>query len=134
MMSSLSDERRSEITLTNITTSDCGVIAIQAITGMARPEAEAVAIEKAGYKPGFGIMRGNLNRALKDLGYEIELVATERDGFTVATFAVDHEYGVYLLYTERHVMGMIEGAVHNGRSEWHAPLEVAYRLKKSSEV
>ena len=131
MNSSLSPERKSEITLTNITMTDCGVIALQAVTGLKRARAEAVAIDQAGYRPGHGVTRGGLNRALEKMGWKVDLVATERDRFTVATFAMDHEYGTYLLYTEQHVMAMIDGDVHNSKGTWRAPLEEAYKLTRS---
>lgn len=130
MNSSLSDEHRSEILLTNISTSDCGVIALQAITGMSRAEAEAVATEKAGYEHAVGVPRGGMNKCLRELGYELEFVAGMSAGFTTATFAFDHEYGTYIVYTDAHVMAVIDGDAHNSRGDWHSPVELAYKVTK----
>lgn len=134
MMSQLSDERKSEITLTNISTSDCGVVALQAVTGLSRAEAEAVATEKAEYKHGVGVPRGALNRCLRELGFELEYVAGQSAGFTTATFAMDHEYGTYIVYTDAHVMALIDGNPHNSKGSWHEPVELAYKLTRTSGV
>lgn len=123
----ISPERRSEIMFQNVGTSDCGVIALQAITGLTRDEAMKVAVELAGYQEGVGVWRGRLNAALDKLGYKVEKIGINH-GDTPATFAVTHEYGVFLLYTDGHVMVLREGDLLNAKGEWRAPLEEAHRV------
>lgn len=120
-MSGLSAERRSEIMLTNIDTSDCGVIALQAVTGLGRRESEELLTEK-GYRPKVGTPRGALEQSLKALGYTVRSIRPDyRD--TPATFSITHEYGRYLVYTEDHVMALVDGDLHNSRGSWRAPIQ-----------
>ncbi len=126
-MSMLSDEKRSEIMLSNIDTSDCGVIAIQAVTGLPREEAEQLAVEVAGYVPGTGTPMGGVDRAVRSAGKKVERVELP-SGETAATFALMHEYGSHLLYIESHVMSCIDGDLFNARSFWGHPLLRAMRV------
>ncbi len=130
MMSSLSDERKSEITLANITHSDCGVVACQAVTGLSRREAERLCTEAADYKYGVGISRGALNRALQSIGCKLTNMRLQHND-TVATFSLRNEYGKYLIYTDGHVCSLVEGDLRNMRGGWHAPVEEAWRVDLS---
>lgn len=133
MNSSLSPERRSEITLQNISTSDCGVIALQAITGLTRSEAERLCGEVGGYQIGIGIARGGLNRVLFHLSYNLTMMRVwEEPGLTVASFATTYEYGRFLIYTESHVSALVDGDLFNAKGDWHAPVEEAYRVEPGS--
>lgn len=126
MNSSLTPERRSEIMLSNITDHDCGVIAFQAITGRDRASAERLCRDKGSWDEQEGIPRGGLNLALMYAGYDLKPVSCHGD--TSATFAVTHEYGVYLIYTEGHVAALVEGDLFNQRPGSHMPVEEAYRV------
>lgn len=126
MNSSLSPEQRSEIMLSNITNSDCGIIAIQAITQMSRAESERLCREAGDHQDGEGISRLGLIFALRRVGYTCQPTLAERE--TAAVFATTHEYGTFLVFTDGHVMALVEGDLHNGRSDWHAPVEEAYRV------
>jgi hypothetical protein len=130
MMSKLSPERQSEIKLQNIDESDCGVIAIQALTHLPRSEAMAAAVKDAGYRDGFGVFRAGMKRALENLGYRCERIKPD-PGETVAVFAIRHEYGYYMIHTDGHVMALVEGDLHNGRSDWHSPVEAAYKVERA---
>jgi hypothetical protein len=125
MNSSLSPERRSEIMLTNISKSDCGVIAAQAVTKLSRAAAESLVVEHGDYEYGVGISRGALNRALQHAGYVVTPIEFDR-GSTAATFVAGHEWGTYLIYTDTHVMALVEGDLFNGSGDWHSPVEEAY--------
>lgn len=129
MMSSLSDERKSEITHQNITHSDCGVVACQAITGLSRAEVERLCTEVADYEHGVGISRGALNRALRSIGCKLNRVQLGH-GDTVATFSLRNEYGKYLIYTDGHVCSLVEGDLRNMRGGWHAPVEEAWKVEE----
>lgn len=120
MNSSLTPEQRSEILLTNIDTSDCGVIALQAITGRKRKPMEALA-KKNGYSPTTGAPRGCLEKALESIGYRTRKL--DPRGETPATFSMTHENGLYLIYTEGHVMALVEGDLHNSRGNWRLACE-----------
>jgi hypothetical protein len=126
MMSTLSPEERSEIMLSNITGSDCGVIAFQAITGMDRVESERLCREAGDYQDGEGISRYGMQLALRRVGYKAEPVYVSRE--TTAVFSLGHEYGTYLLFTDGHVMALIDGDLYNGRTEGRAPVEEAFRI------
>jgi hypothetical protein len=126
MNSSLTPEQRSGITFSNIDGSDCGVIAIQAITGKPRKEAEELAAA-FGYRSGSGIMRGGIDTALRAVGYSVEPVKV-RPGTTPATFTINNEYGVFLVYTEKHVMALVEGDLRNSRSFWRNPIEAVMKV------
>lgn len=127
MNSSLTPEQRSEILLSNIATSDCGVIAFQAVTKAKRPVAERE-MKRAGYKPETGTPRGAIEKALRKRGYKTKDAPDFRQ--TPATFASTHEYGVYLVYTDRHVMALVEGDLHNSRGHWHSPVEAITEVTK----
>lgn len=125
-MSALTPEQRSEILLTNIDKADCGVIAFQAITGLCREAAE-VKMEARGYSKTEGTPRGTVEAALKAEGYKIEARPLFDGGGreTAATFALTHEYGTFLIYTERHVMALVDGDLHNSRGHWSREVELA---------
>lgn len=126
MNSSLSPEEKSSITLSNIDTSDCGVIAIQAISGIPRSAAARLAI-KHGYRPLHGTPRGGIDAALEELGFKLEtILADGRD--TAASFAVSHEYGKYIVYIEDHVMALIEGDLYNSRGYFHSHVEAIRKV------
>jgi hypothetical protein len=112
--------------LSNITGSDCGVIAFQAITRQSRSESERLCREAGDYQDGEGISRLGMQLALRRVGFKADLVYVP--GETVAVFAATHEYGTYLLFTDGHVMALIEGDLYNGRTEGRAPVEEAYRV------
>lgn len=121
----LSPERKSEILLSNMSDSDCGVIALQAITGMRRQLAMKLML-KNGYQPVLGTERGGVERALESKGYTVELVdEDEIYNETAASFAMSHPNGKYLVYTARpaegftHVMALVDGDLSNSRGHWH---------------
>ena len=116
----------------NVGTSDCGVVALQAVTGLNRAKAEKLAKDQAGYVEGVGVMRGQLNAALMGSGYRLENVPVNV-GDTPATFSVTHEWGVYLLYTCGHVMVLREGNLLNAKGEWRAELEDAIKVTKEEK-
>lgn len=127
-MSALTPEERAAYLHSNLDTSDCGVIAVQAITGL--PYSDALELAKAhGYVPGEGTPRGGIDAALRDHGLDVQPVVVDTQHETPATFTLKHEYGTYLLYTEAHVMALIEGNLTNSRGNWGKPLEAARRVK-----
>lgn len=119
---SLSDREKSSYLLRNLSTSDCGVIALQAVTGWPRDEAEKVALEDAGYNPDRGTPRGGLEEALEMRGWQCDPAPFEVGRDTTATFALRHEYGMYLVYTDDHVMGLVDGNLTNSKGSWHRPV------------
>lgn len=127
-MSALTPEERAAYLHSNLDTSDCGVIAIQALTGLPYHEAEGLA-RRYGYVPGEGTPRGGIDKALQEHGMEVTAVFVDMLRDTPATFALKHEYGTYLLYTDKHVMAIIEGDLMNARGCWGKPLEAARRVK-----
>lgn len=122
----LSPERRSEILFQNIDTSDCGVIAIQAVTGWRRETAEKRML-KAGYSKEGGAPRGTLEKVLAAHGFKnvvYRKVDPREPQATPATFAMVHEYGLWLVYVESHVMALVDGNLHNASPKhWHARVE-----------
>lgn len=120
----LTPAQRSEILLTNIAEKDCGVIALQALTGWRRRTAER-RLAKAGYTELMGTPRGALETALQAAGYSCDhrRVDPNVPKDTAATFTLTHEYGLWLVYVENHVMAVVEGDLHNSRGYWHAPVE-----------
>lgn len=112
--------------LSNITESDCGVIACQAVTGLSRAEAERLCRERGDYEDGQGISRAGLSLALMSVGYKVEPVSCAGD--TAATFSMAHEYGKYLIYTEGHVEALVEGDLYNTRRGSHKRVEEAFRV------
>lgn len=123
----LDEKRRSEILHHNISTSDCGVVAVQAITGCGY-DAALAALEAHGYEDGVGTPRGGCEKALQDLGWKAELHPIETSTETPATFAVTHEYGRFLIYVEGHVMALVEGGLMNGRGSWGKRVEAVVRV------
>lgn len=123
----LTPERRSEIMLTNISESDCGVIAIQAVAGVSRERAERLCKEHGSYEPNRGTPRGGLERVLDYLGVEFVEVEDYYNA-TPATLACEHPYGSYLVYVERHVMALVDGDLHNSRGHWRTPVDGLTRL------
>lgn len=121
MNSKLTPEERSSITLTNILKSDCGVIAIQAVSGLPRKAAELLA-KRHGYTPTGGTPRGGIDAALAERGFVLTPVEYEPKE-TAASFACRHEYGTYLIYVDEHVMALVEGDLHNSRGAWHDRVE-----------
>lgn len=121
MNSKLTPEERSDITLTNIDKADCGVIAIQAVTGLPRRAAEMLAARHGWTKSG-GIMRPGVDLALAERGYSLKPIVPE-PGETAATFAVRNEYGKFIIYVDAHVMALIDGDLHNSRGAWHDRVE-----------
>lgn len=123
----MTPERRSEIWLNNIESKDCGVIAIQAITCLPRSEAELLA-RAFGYNPSSGIHPRGVEEALEANGYDI--VTANYEGHTAATFALTHEYGVYTVHVDGHVMALVEGDLHNAKTNkfWHMPVIDASRI------
>lgn len=121
----LTDEQRSGITLTNILEKDCAVIALQAITGWSRRRAHREA-SAAGYGDDHGAPRGTLEKALRTNGYTCTPVLYE--DHSAATFALTKDYGTFLVYVEAHVMGLIDGDLHNSRGYWHDRVQEATQV------
>jgi len=127
-MAPLTQAQRSEIWLTNIDTSDCGVIALQAVTGWSRKRAERELRKYGGYpsKETGGTPRGGIELALAANGVETESYPWAKTD-TVATFALRHDYGRFLIYVtherngERsgHVMALVDGDLPNSKGSWH---------------
>lgn len=124
----LSPERRSEITFGNVTSDDCGVVALQAVADLKRAEAMAALLGK-GYEPGEGTTRGSVEEALRALGIDC-YTSYDIGGETPASFALDHDSGSYLLYISGHIMALVEGDLHNARGFWNAPLVKAVRVDR----
>jgi hypothetical protein len=112
--------------LSNIDTSDCGVIAIQAATKMNRDSAFKLASDY-GYAAGVGIDRGAIETALVSIGWTCEPMDVYRNA-TPATFAMSHEYGLYLVYVDKHVMALVNGDLHNGKGSWGQPIEQVTKI------
>jgi len=111
------------------------VVACQAITKLPRAEAERLCIDIGRYAPGEGIARGGLNKVFMNIGYKLTMLRTwEEPGLTVASFALAHEYGLFLVYTERHVSALVDGDLHNAKGDWHAPVEEAYRVERRNAL
>jgi hypothetical protein len=125
----LTPEERSDILLRNIDTSDCGVIALQAITSAGRAVCDAAAKEHANYRPGVGTPRGGLEKTLRRMGYRTQPVDPDPHD-SVATFALRNEYGVFLIYTDKHVMALVEGDLHNSVGSWSRPIEAITLVKE----
>ena len=125
-MRKLTPEERSEVLLGNIDTSDCGVIAIQAVTSLRRADAER-ACERYGYHSGVGMDRAGQIGLLVKLGYSVELIEPDL-GDTPATFAMTHDRGTYLLWTDGHVQTLKEGDLYN--AVFSERLEVAAKITK----
>ncbi len=129
MNTQLDPDRKSEITLANITDSDCGVIALQAVARLRRVDAVNLARTVGGWKDGHGMTNYNIHRCLTSLGHRI-VPEQHSPGATVATFAVTHEYGRFLIYTDGHVGTLIEGDLRNmSKAEWHCPIESVIRVE-----
>jgi hypothetical protein len=129
MNTTLPPERRSEILFQNIAKSDCGVIALQAITGLKRETAERLAVEIGGYTPEEGTPRSGLDRVLGKLSVQHSPVAyADIRGVTAASFAMFNEYGRFLVYTPAHVMALIDGDLLNSRSFFHDPVEAVTKI------
>jgi hypothetical protein len=107
---------------------DCGVIAIQAVTGYKRSFARKLA-NAVGYNPDKGMKRGTIEEALIKRGFKVNCYAP-RPGTTPATFAVSHESGSYLIYIESHVMALVEGDLHNSRGSWRMPVDQITEVTK----
>lgn len=120
-MSSLTPEQRSEITFTNIDTSDCAVVAVQAITRLPRKDVEDL-MSLNGYHKVTGTPRSGTHKALHSLGFKLRELETDRTD-TPATFAMSHERGLYLIHIKQHVMALVEGDLHNSRGHWGSPVE-----------
>ncbi len=128
----ISAERRSEILHQNAGTSDCGVVAVSAVTSLPRSEASEV-LSRYGYTDSGGSPRGSLELALHELGWTTrKLPVGEFDGETAATFAMTHDDGVYLLYNTQpkrkggmagHVMALVEGDLYNAIANGRVPLD-----------
>lgn len=123
----LTPEERSSIMLTNISTSDCGVIAIQAVTGLPRKRAEQLCKKHGKYDPEQGTPRGGLEAVLDKLGIDWEAMPYDRND-TPATIAARDEYSTYLVYVEKHVMALVGGDLHNSRGHWRSPVDGLTRL------
>ncbi len=117
----LTPEQKCAITFSNIDTSDCGVVALMAVTGWDREEAERQATDVGRYKPGKGTPRGGLELVLEAHGIEHRTHHVE--GETVATFSLKHEYGNWLVYVDGHVMALIGGDLYNDRGQWSKPVD-----------
>ncbi len=126
-MTPLSPEARAAIQRQNLTHHDCGVVALMAVTDLPYGKA-AQLCRKHGFTDTGGTPRQALPAALLDLG--VQFNSTQWHGNdTVATFALRHEYGRYLLYIEGHVMPLVDGDLYNARGFWSAPLEMVVEVK-----
>jgi hypothetical protein len=123
----LTPERRSEIVLENIKKDDCGIIALQALSGLPRTDAE-IALTGV-YQPGVGVYTDDFLKVIKSLGFDLTRVPYEY-GDTVATFALRHEVGTYLIFVKKHVISLVDGTPHNSRAEWHTPVLAVHRVSK----
>jgi hypothetical protein len=126
-------ELRSDIFLENIEEADCGLIAIQAVTGMKRAAVERLAEEE--FKGRTGMRRGSIEELLLQAGYSCETLAVDPRLETPATFSLTHEWGRFLLYTNSpegkgHVQALVEGDLHNARGSWSCPLLAVTKVTK----
>lgn len=124
----LTPEQRAGVLHSNLATSDCGVIALQAVTGLAYREAEAALVAQ-GYGPDHGSPRGALEKALHLLGYTCTYSDVPcqtlrwEPGDTAATYALRQEYGTWLVYIPKHVMALLDGNLTNSRGHWHGTVD-----------
>jgi len=130
-MTPLTDEQYAEVFKGNISTSDCGVVAFQAVTGLPYVEAEQRMTDHGGYTPGSGTPRGGIELALAMLGYDAEVVELETQE-SPASLAVREEYGSFLIYIDTHVMALVEGNLYNARSFTGSPVEAFIKITKEN--
>lgn len=124
----LTDERRSEITHENMDKLDCGVVALQAVTGWKR----RTAIRRLGKAyTETGTSRGGIELALIASGFTVEEVPRDPSE-TAATFAVRRDTGSFLIYVSRHVMALIDGELFNSRGYFRAPVESITKVSKKA--
>lgn len=116
----LSPEQRSSISLTNIDTHDCGVIALQAVTNGSREFCQKL-LAAHGYVQGVGTPRGAIEGALREIGYTCQKVRVVEE--TPATWWNTHERGVFLIYVPKHVMALVHGDLHNARGNFGSPVD-----------
>jgi len=126
-MGIVTNERQSEILLQNLDYRDCGIVAIQALTGLPRKNALKLAIEESGYDPEIGIYRGDLERSFRAVGYTVSNYPLE-PGTSVASFAIENERGSFIVYIEKHVMALVDGDLFNSRGSWFDQVEMVKKV------
>lgn len=141
----LSADDKSEIFLTNVFSDDCGVIAIQAITGVSRSVAMSAAQDEGYTKDGEGMPTKGVLNAIAKLTGKIMVEQDDLDDYfqeTVATYCAAHDDGVYLLFTKHfnprrperagyHFVTLRDGDPYNAGQLgqfWHDAVIASYRL------
>lgn len=127
-MTPLSAEARAAITRSNLTHHDCGVVALMAVTDLPYSKADQLC-RRHGFTDTGGTPREALPQVLHDLGYP-HRPAEFHHGESVATFALRHEYGRWLVYIDGHVMPLVDGDLYNARGWWSSPVVMALEVHK----
>lgn len=99
----------------NIEAADCGVIALQSVTGLPYDDAAALLTAHGyggGADLGTGTPRGAIEAALTGLGYSVERIEPEYNS-TPSTFWMERRSGRFLLYTDSHVSAIVNGNPYN---------------------
>jgi|SRR6185437_5867310 len=127
----LSKEERSEILLSNIGGADCAVVALQAAIGLSRPEAVKLAKEHGWKEDGddAGMYTHSIIEALRATGRKITRLRLDQHSQTAAVFALQHEYGTFVIFTPGHVAALVDGNLYNSRSSWSAEVEEAVSVE-----
>jgi hypothetical protein len=130
----LTPEQRAAIYHDNIKKADCGVIALQSVTGLTYAEADEL-LTAHGYKGGAAAMegtpRGTIEKSLRSIGYGVQTVAVE-EGSTPSIFWMERHPGRFLLYTPGHVSTIVDGRPYNA-GIGGSPLESVVKITPPKE-
>lgn len=121
----LDPKTRSEIYHDNVEKADCSVIALRDVAGLSYDRAEEILLSYSyggGKASGTGTTRGDIERALRMLGFETRYVPVD-PGTTPASFWMDRPAGTFLIYTHKHVGSFVGGQLQNFHLAWNANVE-----------
>jgi hypothetical protein len=120
-----------EVLFENTNMTDCGLAAFQAVTKKTRDETEAIFAARGAYDPKTGVSPTDLHSCLRLAGFKTERVEFTL-GDSVATFALEHERGTYLVYTMTHVMALVEGDLYNSDHCWSDKVAAAVVVNRAA--